>query len=157
MRTTISTVIVGLLSANAVGAQHAMPPADVPAATQPAATASMQGSVARAQFSSGVQDREPLDNLTALTNDKTQVFFYTELRNLAGSKVSHRWEHNGKLMAEQPFEVGAERWRVWSSKTLDPSWLGEWKVSVVDGSGATLAVQTFSYNPASVSETGKSN
>jgi hypothetical protein len=152
MKTTISTLIVGLLSANAVASQHvapAEPAAPAPAASAaPAATPApaVTGTVARAQFTSAVQDREPTDNLTTLSNDKTQIYFYTELKNLTGNKVSHRWEHNGKIVAEQPFDVGAERWRVWSSKTLDPNWTGEWKVSVVDAGGATLAVQTFSYN-----------
>jgi len=141
-------LIAGLLSANVLAAQHTMPAADPamppPAVSQPAAPA---GSVPRAQFTSGIQDREPVDDLSNLTNDHTQVFFFTELKNLAGSRVLHRWEYNGQVMAEVPYEVGGDRWRVWSSKTLDPSWTGEWKVSVVDAAGSTLATGTFSYSP----------
>lgn len=134
MRTSISTVILGLLSANALAAQHTMPaqPAvtpEAPAAAQPAAIA---GSVARAQFTSGVQEREPVDNLTTLGNDKTRMYFFTELKNFTGSRVTHRWEHGGKVIAEVPHDVGAERWRVWSYVNLDPALTGEWKVSVVD-------------------------
>jgi len=149
MRTTISTLLMSLLSANAVAAQHAMPttppPAEAPAAAQPATPSA---GVARAQFTSAVQDREPVDNVETLTTAVDRVFFFTELTGLAGQRVTHRWEHNSKIMAEVAYEVGADRWRVWSSKQFDPSWTGEWKVSVIDAGGAALTTQTLNYNPA---------
>lgn len=130
--------------APATPAAPAATAAATPAVAAPAAEAA---TVARAQFTSAVNDREPADNLTALTNDQTRVYFFSELRNLAGKTVIHRWEHNGKVMHDQPFDVGSPRWRVFSSKTLDPSWTGEWKVSVMDGD-STLSVATFSYTDA---------
>lgn len=122
-------------------------PASSPAAAQPL-PAKTAGTVARAQFTSAVQDHEPVDKLTTLTNDKIHIVFFTELKDLANQKVTHRWEYNGKVMSEVSFDVGSERWRVFSSKTLDPSWTGEWKVSVVDGNGGTLGANTFTYEAA---------
>lgn len=142
MRFITAMVVLSTVFSTAVLAAESPAPA-APAAT-PAAPA-VAGTVARAQFTNGVQEREPIDSLTSLTGDKTQVYFYTELKNLAGAKVMHRWEYKGQVMAEVPFEVGAARWRVWSLKAFDPSWTGEWKVSVVDGSGTTLAVHTLTY------------
>jgi hypothetical protein len=122
-----------------------VPPAAAPVeATQPAP----QGSVARSTFTNGIEDREPVDSVAELNNSSTRVYFFSELRGLAGQTVMHRWEHDGKVMAEVPFTVGGDRWRVYSSKTLDPSWTGDWKVTVVDGTGGTLAVNTFSYREA---------
>ena len=72
---------------------------------------------------------------------------------MAGQTVTHRWEHDGKVMAEVPFTVNGARWRVFSSKNLDESWLGEWKVSVVDEAGGTLAVNTFTYEKAAAAPT----
>ena len=43
------------------------------------------------------------------------------------------------------FDVGADRWRVHSSKQLDPSWLGVWTVTVVDVDGNTLSEEMFTY------------
>jgi hypothetical protein len=80
-----------------------------------------------------------------LLNDKGRIYFFSELKDMANHKVTHRWEHSGKVMSEVSFDVGADRWRVFSSKTLDPSWTGEWKVSVVDESGNTLGTNTFTY------------
>ncbi|MDH3520924.1 MAG: DUF2914 domain-containing protein [Myxococcales bacterium] len=109
------------------------------------AAAEAAGSVARGVFTSGIVDREPIDEVRVLENDATQIYYFSELRDLAGQSVVHRWEFNGSVMAEVPFDVGGSRWRVSSSKTLDPSWLGDWTVSVVDGAGRVLQQDTFTY------------
>lgn len=126
-----------------------MTPVQAPATgdTKPAV-----GSVTRAAFTSAVQEREPTDSVTTLANSSTRLYYFTELKDLAGQTVMHRWEYNGKVMHEQPFEVSSARYRAFSSKTLDPLWTGEWKVSVIDGNGATLSVNTFSYTQATKTE-----
>jgi hypothetical protein len=128
--------------------QPAAPPAAAPAAAQPeaaAAPAKATGSVARAQFTSAVQDREPTDKVTSLQNDQTRIYFFSEIKDAANQKITHRWEYGGKVMSEVSFDVGGDRWRVFSSKTLDPSMTGEWKVSVVDEAGSALGASTFTY------------
>jgi hypothetical protein len=142
----IALLLVSAAFSAVAGATGLPAPEPAPAPEMPAATT---GTVARAQFASGIQDREPVDGLTNLPNDKTQVYFFTELKDMTGTRVTHRWEYKGQVMAEQPFDVGGARWRVWSSKTFDPLWTGEWKVSVVDGNGATLAVHTLGYESTS--------
>jgi len=141
----VALLVVFAAMSDLAAAADAPAPASAAAAAAPVSAPASSGTVSRAQFTSGVRDREPMDKLTTLSGDKTQLYFYTELNNLAGTKVTHRWEYKNQVMSEQSFDVGSERWRVWSSKTLDPMWTGEWKVSVVDGSGATLAVQTLTY------------
>ncbi len=101
--------------------------------------------IARADLTSGVTDREPVDSLTEVTNDQRTITFFTELRNMSGESVSHRWEHNGQVMAEVPFRVGGPRWRIWSTKNLHEFWLGKWTVSVVAEDGSVLATKSFRY------------
>ncbi|MEE9280260.1 MAG: DUF2914 domain-containing protein [Myxococcota bacterium] len=101
-------------------------------------------SVARATFTSGVADREPVDTVTEVTTDHSVIYFFSELQNMAGERVTHRWEYNGQVMAEVPFSVGGPRWRVWSSKNLEPFWVGEWTVSVMKD-GAMLESRSFRY------------
>jgi len=48
-------------------------------------------------------------------------------------------------MAEVPFDVRGRRWRVWSSKKLQPDWIGNWTVSVVKQDGEVLAAESFTY------------
>ena len=123
-------------------------PASTAAAAPAADAAEQTGSVARAVFTSAVNNREPTDNLTSLTNDTTSIMFFTELQGLQGQTVTHRWERGEDVMSEVKFEVGSARWRVYSSKRLDPSWTGEWKVSVLDANGSTLSASTFTYATA---------
>ena len=106
------------------------------------------GSVARSAFSSSIVDREPQDELTALPNDHEKVYFFTELEGLAGQTITHRWEYNGQVMAEVSFDVGGERWRTHSSKNLQPIWLGEWTVTVVDENENVLTTQKLDYTVA---------
>jgi hypothetical protein len=105
----------------------------------------LSGRVARAGFTTQVVDREPQDSVTSLANDALQISFFTEFRGLEGHTLTHVWEREGIEMARVPFVVGGSRWRVYSTKNLDPSWLGEWKVSVVDEADRVLASDSFSY------------
>ena len=126
----------------AAGAQPAAQPA---AASQPIAQPKSTGIVARAQFTNAIQDREPVDKVSNLLNDKNRIYFFSEIKDASNQKVTHRWEHNGKVMSETSFDIGGNRWRVYSNKTLDPNQTGEWKVSVVDEAGSTLGASTFTY------------
>ncbi len=143
----------------AYAAEYAQPAAaqsgvNPPAAAQPAAAPAAQaqskstGTVARAQFTSAVQDREPVDKLSNLPNDQNRVYFFTEIKDAPNQKVTHRWEYNGKVVSETSFDIGGSRWRVFSNKTLEPSQTGVWKVTVVDEAGGTLGASTFTYEAA---------
>jgi len=117
---------------------------------QPTAQAAEQsgfsrGSVVRSVFTTEVKDREPVDKLN---NDKAHddhVYFFTELRDMSGQTAIHRWEHDGKVAAEVKFTVRGPRWRVWSSKTFNPTATGEWKVSVINGAGEVIAEDMLDY------------
>jgi hypothetical protein len=103
------------------------------------------GEVARAQFTTAIEAREPVDKVTILSNDVNKVYFFSELRNLQGQSITHRWLLGGKVMAEVNFNVGGPRWRVNSSKALLPGWIGDWTVAVVDNSGVVLSEYSFQY------------
>jgi hypothetical protein len=104
------------------------------------------GRVARAIFTTAIVDREPIDTLETFSTDTSRIFFFTDLRGLDGQIVTHRWEHNGQIMAEITFKVGSgARWRVYSSKNLLPEWTGTWQVVVNNENGETLHTSTFEY------------
>lgn len=106
------------------------------------------GWIARASLTSGIDEREPIDAVSTLSNDNTTLFYFTEVRDMAGQTITHRWEHNGEVMAEVEFHIGGPRWRIYSSKTLVPTWLGDWKVSAIDAAGNPLSVNNFVYTEA---------
>ena len=107
---------------------------------------SIGGSVSRAALTRAVVNREPVDNITEET-DLKHIYFFTELKGFMGEKVFHRWVFNGEVVKETEFEVGGPRWRVWSSATLVPNLLGEWKVYVVDITGRVIREAIFDYVP----------
>ncbi len=105
--------------------------------------------IARAQFTNGVRGREPIDLVESVvrSNGQTaqQLYYFTELRNLKGETVTHRWEHEGQQVAEVSFNVGGNRWRVFSSKSLPPNMTGEWQVVVTNTDGEPLTTASFVY------------
>jgi hypothetical protein len=101
--------------------------------------------VARAQFTTAVVDREPVDQVVKLDAQATRVFFFTDLRNLQGRTVTHRWEFEGQIMSEVDFKVGGPRWRVYSAKSLNPGETGKWTVLVIDESGWPLRATIFNH------------
>jgi hypothetical protein len=101
--------------------------------------------VALAQFTTAIEDREPIDQITFVGNDVQKVFFYTDLRDLEGQTISHRWLHNGIVVANVTFEVRGPRWRVWSSKKMLPDLIGDWTVEIVTAEGEVIAAETFTY------------
>ena len=90
------------------------------------------GEVMRSQFTTGIDAREPVDQVEQLSVSAGKVYFFTELLDLSDEYVTHRWKYNGEVMAEIGFNVGGNRWRVWSSKNVAPEWTGTWQVDVVD-------------------------
>jgi hypothetical protein len=128
-------------------AHTAEPGDDVPpAAIDPDAASAAKASVPRAVFTTSVRELEPQDRIEVLDAEtKGSVMFFSELLGLDGRTVRHRWIYNGRVMAEIPFAVMSQRWRVYSSKTLPPGWTGEWTVVVVDEQDRILARKSFSY------------
>ncbi len=112
--------------------------------------------VVRASVTTSIVDREPVDSVDTVTNEQELIFFFTEIADLSGGTITHRWEYNDEIMAEVPLEIGGSRWRTHSSKRLFKGWIGEWTVSVVDDSGQVLRSLSFNYvpsgTPASIDE-----
>lgn len=107
-----------------------------------------RGSVVRSAFTREINEREPTEDLQNLSNENAQVKFFTELRDMSGQTAIHRWEYDGKVVAEVEFNVKGPRWRVWSSKSFVPQWTGVWKVSVINGAGEVIAEKNLSYDVA---------
>ena len=110
-----------------------------------------RGSVVRSIFTSGIDQREPVDKFNDMNSEQGRVYYFTELRDMSGQTAIHRWEFDGKVMAEVEFNVQGPRWRVWSSKSFVPGWAGEWKVSVLNGAGEVISEDILTYTKADVS------
>lgn len=144
--------LLGVLVALPVSSQERSSDMGEETASVEGTKTSESGSVGRTVFTRGVEERKPVDEITSLSNDDRRIYYYSEIKGRNGEEVMHRWEYNDKVMAEVGFKIGSSFWRVWSSKNLLPSWLGEWRVSVVDETGRILRTDTFTYTEAGETE-----
>lgn len=102
--------------------------------------------IKRAIVTSGIVEREPVDQLSQVSGETEKVYFFTEVVGLANTHLTHKWLLNGRLEAEVVLKIGSERWRTYSSKNLDPALhTGQWQVLAVDQQNTILAEATFSY------------
>jgi hypothetical protein len=111
--------------------------------TEPTESPVPDAYVARALFTNGVVDHEPVDQVVSVGEHQNSIYFFTDLRNLQGRTITHRWEFEGQFMGEIKFKVGGPRWRVYSKKTLNPGASGKWTVMVLDQSGWPLHASIF--------------
>lgn len=115
-------------------------------ATLAVSTSGYAGEVTRAMFTIGVDNREPVIMVDSIDSSSyTSISFFTELQDLSGNNITHQWTFNGDVMFEKTFEVKGPRWRVWTSKTLIPSWIGTWTVNVLDDDRTVLSSKSFEY------------
>ena len=108
-----------------------------------------RGTVARSLFTTLVDNREPVDKVKQVPEKTGDVFYYTELRDMAGQTAKHRWEYKGKVVAEVDFKVRGPRWRVWSKKSFQPGWAGDWKVSVLNGANEVISEEMIAFTEPS--------
>lgn len=102
--------------------------------------------VKRAVVTSGIVDREPVDDLSEVDSSIDKVYFFTEVVNKANTFVTHRWLFNGRLEVEVVLKIGSDRWRTYSSKNLVPALhSGTWQVEVIDQQNKLLASSVFTY------------
>ncbi len=107
--------------------------------------------VTRAVFSHQIKNREPVNQIEGTIKAKAeelkQVYFFSELRDMKGTKIIHRWLYNRKKQAEIPFNINGNRWRVFSSKRIVSTKTGEWQVDIVNSKTNTvIASRTFTYS-----------
>lgn len=104
------------------------------------------GEVSRAVFTTAIDNREPVSTIDSADSSALRsISFFTELQDMSGQTVTHQWTHQDKVMFEKTFEVKADRWRVWTSKTLIPAWSGTWTVNVLDNDRTLLASKSLQF------------
>ena len=101
--------------------------------------------VSRSAFTTAIDNREPVNEISQLSSEESRIYYFTEIKGLKDQVISHRWEQNGEVQATVDFNIGGDRWRIWSSKNLQPEFSGEWQVMVVDEAGNVLAQNSFNY------------
>ena len=99
-----------------------------------------------AAFTTAVEEREPLAQLTTAPLSVNELLFFTAIQNGNGEQLHHTWSYNGEPIVDVPLAVGSDYWRTWSSKTfagLDLAPGGQWQVNVSTESGCELGNWTL--------------
>ena len=101
--------------------------------------------ISNAVFALDVEDRVPINIVEESDNSLGKIYFFTNIRNLSGERITHRWIYQGRVMADVSFNINGPRWRVWSSKNLWHTWIGEWRGVVLTTDGSMLYEKVFNY------------
>ena len=104
--------------------------------------------ISQAVFSKSIENRAPIEIVTGVDGSLGKIYFFTNIRNLTGDKITHRWIYKDKVKAEVSFDIKGKRWRVWSSKNLWHTWTGQWKVEVVNQNNELLLTKIFEFRKA---------
>lgn len=100
------------------------------------------GSVNRSLFTSAIENREPVDQISEIQATTSSITYFTELLEFKGEKITHQWTFNDNEVYRISFDVNGPRWRTWSSKKLSP---GEWRVNVLDAEENIIRSDYFEY------------
>ncbi len=146
--------VMTVTSAEAVAAMpdHSIPPTQPSPETMPAPVtranpdpgldAGLPARVARSALSSDVRDREPVDELFGTivleSGGARRLYYFTEVQDMAGETVQHRWVRNGETVATVEFPIGGVRWRIYSSKLLSSTMDGQWEARAESADGEVL-------------------
>lgn len=106
------------------------------------------GRITRAVLTSKVVNREPIDQLAksvAAPEKPKPLFYFTEIVDMKGATLTHRWRHEGKVVADMKFRIDSDRYRVYSNKLMRPNSKGNWQIEVLDQHGHTLQTAHFTY------------
>ena len=161
----VCLVFILLLAAGVVLAQQATDPTPAPAtpaeptapaapatpatpaspATTPAAPVPAAGlTISRMEIAGSVENREPVGIAASFPATQEKVFCYLEFKDVPqDTTITYVWTLGQNDMGKVTQQVKkSSRWRTWANKSLG-GMKGDWKVDVLDESGAVLKSATF--------------
>ncbi len=85
----------------------------------------------RAQLTSNIKQREPLDQLDGVDLSKlNKLYLFVELQQMQGKTVEVRWYNEQQQQASVELAIGGPRWRTYASKQFDSRSRGQWRVAI---------------------------
>lgn len=101
-------------------------------------------SVESLQFGTDVQDREIVGADSVFSSTVERIYCLTRVTGVQDTAtVTHVWYYDNDEMARVDLSVRGSNWRTWSSKTILPSWTGQWSVDVLGPDGEVLRTRYF--------------
>lgn len=93
---------------------------------------------------SSVENKQPVGIDSVFTADVSKLYCYTGVTCQAEQgEISHVWFYQDKQMSKIDLKVKGKTFHTWSTKTILPSWKGDWRVEIHDPAGNVLAKVSF--------------
>lgn len=103
--------------------------------------------VIRASLNGKPKDNEPGEPIKSplgiRPNQPLELFYFSEIRNMKGKAVFHRWLRNGQIVLQKQLDIKERIAKVWSSKLLVAKDKGEWQVQLADKKGRVYSEVNF--------------
>jgi hypothetical protein len=92
-----------------------------------------------------VENRAPVGEAASFTTDVGRVYLYTKvgMEDGAEGSIKHVWHYDGKEVATVTLPVKGPQWRTYSSKQVDNSSKGEWRVDITSANNELIKSVTF--------------
>ena len=115
-------------------------PAKTPATRAPAASLT----ISRLEIAGSIENREPVGIAASFPSTQEKVYCYIEFKDVPqDTTITYVWTLGQNDMGKVTQQVKKSlRWRTWANKSLG-GMKGDWKVDVLDESGAVLKSATF--------------
>ncbi|MBO6850086.1 MAG: DUF2914 domain-containing protein [Marinobacter sp.] len=153
-------VVVSETTAGAVASDSTAEPAPLPAEAAGESEPSREDAasikllsdhVIRAQLSTGLEEKEPIDEIpNVLTMDSdglVRIYLFTEIQGMEGQLHFHDWYLEDERVARVEISPSVDPMRASSAKYIDQHMVGDWRVEVVTEEGELLAKGEFSVLP----------
>jgi hypothetical protein len=132
------TIIMTLLLSTAIAVSQDTKP------TEPVQATTTSALAAEVQICTEITDRACAGGATTFDASVGKLYCWSQITGGSGeATIKHIWSHAGKVVLEVPLTIKGNRWRTWSVKNIAASQTGEWEVKVVDASGNTIKLVTF--------------
>lgn len=107
----------------------------------------MPATIARLILTSGIRNREPVDDLGTKIdgNIEQSIYIFSEILDMEGQQLTHRWLLNGREVAKINLAIGGIRWRTYSRKIITPEMVGQWQIELLNSDGDLLTSHKFDY------------
>ena len=143
------TLTAGLAVAQQAPAPTAPAPTQAPAAAPAPASAAKAPApaagltISRMELAGSIENRQPSGVATSFPATQDKVYCYLELKDVAKDQaITYAWTVGGQTDKVTQQIKKAARWRTWGNKSIAGR-KGDWKVDVLDESGAVLKSATF--------------
>ncbi|WP_432740256.1 DUF2914 domain-containing protein [Methylobacter sp. G7] len=101
----------------------------------------------RAVLTYEINNKEPVGEIVKIINISKKkpiwVYYFTELKEMKGSKVYHEWLKDGVVDTRRALIISGNRWRTSSRKLFSDAEKGNWTVRLFDKNDRLLNEKNF--------------